>query len=298
MQSPQHNHDQGASLERTLKRLRAQTQLGWAQEKQLLSRYGLQDGMSVLEVGSGPGFFTERLLTLLPTSQITCVDKDPVFVAQAKLLLPTEELSRVHFVEASILTSDLPAQTFDVALARFVFQHLDAPVAAAQAIWRLLKPGGKLIIIDSDDALFGIIHPPLPELALLLDAYAQAQARRGGNRYVGRQLWRILAQAGFLPQALDTLTLHSDELGIAAFQEHLNPERFIPLVQAGLLAEEVFTQAQASAERFFASPERFILMLWLVACGQKPATVDDEIQRADAVTSQEPGKEEADAEII
>ncbi len=223
----------------------------------------------VLEVGSGPGFFTEQLLAWLHSSPITCIDIDPMFLEHARHLL-LSQAHRVRFVEASILASDLPERTFDVVIARFVFQHLPEPVAAAQAIWHLLKPGGKLIIIDSDDALYGIVHPPVPELTLILEKYGELQARRGGDRLIGRKLGRLLAQAGFLPRALDAIAFHSDELGIEAFREYLNPERFAPLVKAGLLSEEQFAQARASAERFFASPERFIMMLWLMAYGERP----------------------------
>ena len=68
---PENNQTQ--QVTRTLSRLHAQTLLSWEQEKRLLSWYGLQDGVTVLEVGSGPGFFTEQLLTVLPTSTITCM---------------------------------------------------------------------------------------------------------------------------------------------------------------------------------------------------------------------------------
>jgi ubiquinone/menaquinone biosynthesis C-methylase UbiE len=278
MESSHPKNDQPPLLPFTLNRLRTQVLLSWEQEKRLLSWYGLHDGMSVLEVGSGPGFFTKQLLTVLPTSSITCIDTDPVFLAHAKQILPADVLSRVRFVEESILTTSLPEQTFDVAIARFVFQHLASPVTAAQAIWRVLKPNGKLIIIDADDALFGIVHPPVPELPLILEAHEKVQAQRGGNRRIGRHLWHILDQASFLPQALDTIAFHSDELGIEAFREYLNfEERLVPLVEAGLLSEEVLALARVSTERFFASPQRFVLMLWLAAYGQKPASTDHTI---------------------
>ncbi|HLW00009.1 MAG TPA: methyltransferase domain-containing protein [Ktedonobacterales bacterium] len=273
--------DQPSQATRLLNRLHAQTLLSWKQEQRLLSWYGLQDGMSVLEAGSGPGFFTAQLVQMLPASEITCVDTNAAFLAHAKQLLPAQVHHRVRLVEASILSPSLPEQTFDFAIARFLFQHLASPVEAAQTIWRLLKPGGKLVIIDSDDALFGLIHPPVPELPLILERYGQAQAMRGGNRQIGRHLWRILRQAGFLPQALDTIAFHSDELGLEAFQEPLAPSRFAPLVQAGLLPEDVFASAQMSADRFFASPERFILLLHLCACGQRPAHLEVESSQGD-----------------
>ncbi len=181
--------------------------------------------------------------------------------------------------EALILLQDCESEnTFDVAIARFVFQHLPEPIAAAQAIWHLLKPGGKLVIIDPDDELYGIVQPPVPELASILEKYGEVQARRGGNRQIGRLLWRILAQAGFLPCALETIAFHSDELGMEAFREHLDPERFVPLVKAGSLSEQTFTKTCLSCEAFLASPEPFILILWLMACGQKPEVAEEKIE--------------------
>ena len=48
--------------EAEVKRLASQARGGWGKEARTLSWFGLQDGMSVLELGSGPGFITEQLL--------------------------------------------------------------------------------------------------------------------------------------------------------------------------------------------------------------------------------------------
>ena len=109
---------------------------------------GLRDGMAVLEPGAGPGFITEQFLRLLPHSEITIVERDPVMVAQAQRYLAGKGIERVHFVTASVLDTGLPADTFDFAYARLIFQHLPNPAGAAREIWRVLKPGGRLVITD------------------------------------------------------------------------------------------------------------------------------------------------------
>jgi len=48
-----------------IERLAAQARLGWGKEAHTLSWFGLKNGMSLIELGSGPGFITESLLTLL-----------------------------------------------------------------------------------------------------------------------------------------------------------------------------------------------------------------------------------------
>ncbi len=92
------------------------------------------------------------------------------------------------------------------------------------------------------------------------------------SRQIARHFWRLLAQAGFLPRAFEAVALHSDELGIEAFLEYFDPQRFLPLVQAGLLSEETFARACASSERFLESPHHLIIMLWLMAYGEKPSS--------------------------
>jgi predicted methyltransferase len=59
---PASHRDAQAEIER----LAAQAHSGWDKESWTLSWFGLNDGMSVLELGSGPGFITEQLLTLVP----------------------------------------------------------------------------------------------------------------------------------------------------------------------------------------------------------------------------------------
>ena len=126
-----------------LVRLREQALQWWAQEERLLSALGLKDGMAVLEPGAGPGFITEQFLRLLPHSEITVVERDPVMVAQAQRYLADKGIERVRFVTASVLETGLPADSYDFAYARLIFQHLPRPVDAARELWRVLKPGGR-----------------------------------------------------------------------------------------------------------------------------------------------------------
>ena len=126
-----------------VQRLAAQARLGWKKEARTLAWFGLEDGMSVLELGSGPGFITEQLLTLLPHSVITCLEIDPSLVAQAKEYLRDMGGERLHFVQASVMDTGLPDASFDFAYARLLYQHLPDPLGASREVWRTLKPGGR-----------------------------------------------------------------------------------------------------------------------------------------------------------
>ncbi len=253
-----------------VQRLAAQARLGWKKEARTLAWFGLEDGMSVLELGSGPGFITEQLLTLLPHSVITCLEIDPSLVAQAKEYLRDMGGERLHFVQASVMDTGLPDASFDFAYARLLYQHLPDPLGASREVWRTLKPGGRLVVYDIDDEIANLLDPPVPEWPLVSARFAQAQAAQGGDRQIGRRLWRILREAGFQDLDLEVIAHHSDDLGIETFLPQMDPDRALPLLRAGLLSEEEVDALRAARDRFLAAPEPYIMMLSLMVGGTRP----------------------------
>ena len=69
--------EMNSDRDKEIARLGNQVQWTWEKEARNLGWFGLRDGMAILEVGSGPGFVTEQLLLLCPTSHVTCVELDP-----------------------------------------------------------------------------------------------------------------------------------------------------------------------------------------------------------------------------
>ena len=251
-------------------RLAAQVRSGWAKEARVLAWFGLQDGMSVLEVGSGPGFTSGQLLELLPTSPLTCVEVDRTLLDQAEHYLQDKGRARVQLLEGSVMDTGLASNQFDFVYARFLFQHLADPLGAAQEIWRVLKPGGKLVIFDIDDGLFGLFAPPIPEFTKVLETFGAAQAARGGNRHIGRNLWRILNTAKFANIDVEVVASDSSTRGVESYLQHIHPDRMISLVKAGLLTEAELTEYSAALETFLATPDAYTLWLSFMVCGEKP----------------------------
>lgn len=258
------------NLKSEIQLLQVQALIGWEKESRTLAWFGLQDDMSVLELGSGPGFFTAKLLDLLPNSSVTAVEINPVFIKLAEQYLQDKASERLRIIEASIMDTGLPDNSFDFAIARFIFQYLPDPVSAVKEVLRVLKPGGKLVIIDTDKEVFSILEPPIPEFQPIMKKILQAQAAQGGNGLIGRRLGRILQAVGFQNIDLEAIVIHSDVFGIEVFLPQLDPERLRPMVQAGLLSEEEMESLCASHKNFLALPDHFILLLWLMVCGEKP----------------------------
>src|SRR5438045_1481750 len=103
---------QRIGLENEIQRLRDQTLIAWAKESRNLRWFGLREDMSVLELGSGPGFVTEQLLDLVPNGSVTAVEIDPMLIERAQNYLRGKDEGRWRVIEGNIMRMDLPDNGF------------------------------------------------------------------------------------------------------------------------------------------------------------------------------------------
>src|SRR5205085_10656830 len=95
--------DQPIGLDREVERLRDQALIVWDKEARNLTWLGLRDGMSILELGSGPGFVTRQLLELVPGGSVTALEIDPVLIERAEQYLQGFDDGRWRIVKSSIM---------------------------------------------------------------------------------------------------------------------------------------------------------------------------------------------------
>lgn len=257
-------------IESEMNRLKNQAHMGWNKEFRNLKWYGLEDGMDVLELGSGPGYFTEQLVKNLPQAQITALEIDKMLITNAEQMLSDIPESRLRFVEASVYETGLPDNAFDFAVARLLFLHLHHPIDAAKEIFRVLKPGGKFVIIDVDDGMFGAIQPEPEFLHTILKKIAGYIASRGGNRYLGRTIPRLMQEAGFIHVDLDATLQHSVIHGLEGFKEQFNIQLFKRFLDIGVLEPAEFEQLQLAADALHTSTDAIAMMSFVMGYGTKP----------------------------
>ena len=105
----------------------------------------LADGLRVLEIGCGTGNVTLRVKRAAPGAEVTATDPDPLALARAQ-----RKVAGVRFERA--YGQDLPFADgeFDRVLSSMMLHHLDAEAKAAAAaeIYRVLRPGGVVHILD------------------------------------------------------------------------------------------------------------------------------------------------------
>jgi len=111
-----------------------------------------KQGMKILEVGCGPGSFAEDLVGL----DVTCLDPSAEMLRVAKKRVDTARKSRgeepAKYVEAIAESIPLPDDTFDRVFCLFSFRDFQDKKKGLEEIFRVLKPGGQLVICDAGKA--------------------------------------------------------------------------------------------------------------------------------------------------
>lgn len=104
---------------------------------------------SILEVGPGPGHLAERLLTLLPDARWTGVDVDAAMLdAVRRRLEAAGHADRATLVEADVAAMPIPDATVDIVVSSLSAHHWGDAKAGFREIRRVLRPGGRAIIVD------------------------------------------------------------------------------------------------------------------------------------------------------
>jgi ubiquinone/menaquinone biosynthesis C-methylase UbiE len=208
-------------FQRELMRLQKQANLGADREIKMLRNLGVTDDSVILEVGSGPGFYTKILLDNFVKSEIISLDNDEALLNFAHNMLKNYG-NRVSFIQDDIIKCTMPDNYFDIIIARFVFQHLSDPITALKEIYRILKPGGKVILIDVDSELWGLTYPKNELINSLNNNISKYQSSLNGNREIGRVLLTLLKKINFKNLNIEAVINHSDILGKENFRLNLD----------------------------------------------------------------------------
>jgi len=156
----------------------------------------LGHGLSVLDVGSGPGTITADFARLVAPGEVLGLDRSPEVVAAATALAAGQHLNNLRFDTGNIYALEFPDDSFDVVHAHQVLQHLSDPVAALAEMRRVAKPGGIVAARDAD--FHGMSwFPELPELDDWMALYQQVARHNQAEPDAGRRLVHWAHTAGF-----------------------------------------------------------------------------------------------------
>ncbi|KFY41825.1 hypothetical protein V494_02777 [Pseudogymnoascus sp. VKM F-4513 (FW-928)] len=153
----------------------------------------LKPGMTILDIGCGPGSISIDLARLTPDSHVTGIDvADPL--AEARASAVALGVNNVEFKVGDIHALDFPDDSFDVVHVHQVLQHISDPVKAIREMRRVAKPGG---IVAARESASMEWFPESAGITAWRDITGKVSRAKGGNPHPGSGIHSWAREAGF-----------------------------------------------------------------------------------------------------
>jgi len=200
-----------------------------ARRRRSYDRLALEPGMFVAEIGCGTGTAAREISALVhPGGHVYGFDLSAQFItlARARAFAASR---KVEFEIADAATLPLADACLDAYRAERVYMHLRRPEGALSEAFRVLRPGGRLLVMDQDwDTL--LFDGDLHSTRQVTRAFADSMV----NGMVARRMRALLLQAGFaditvVPETVaesdgNAFGWMADTVGKAGLGSNLDPE--------------------------------------------------------------------------
>ncbi|HEX3155605.1 MAG TPA: methyltransferase domain-containing protein [Candidatus Angelobacter sp.] len=101
---------------------------------------------TVLDVACGPGLLACAFARV--AKHVTGIDTTPAMLEQARKTQEEQGLKNVTWLPGNVYSLPSPEGQFSIVSSRFVFHHLQDPIAALKEMKRVCKPSGKIVVAD------------------------------------------------------------------------------------------------------------------------------------------------------
>lgn len=165
---------------------------GWQKPEQVVAALALAPGAQVADLGSGGGYFTFPLAEAVgATGRVYAVDVDDDLLAYLAEQAEERGLAQIVTVRAGQSDPGLAVESADLIFLSNVFHHLPEPAVYFANARKLLRPGGRVAIVEaSHGGLFHSGHATPPEeIAAAMDRAGYELAVR--ETFLERQSFQI-----------------------------------------------------------------------------------------------------------
>jgi ubiquinone/menaquinone biosynthesis C-methylase UbiE len=117
--------------------------------QQLVDWMGIKPGMTVADLGTGPGYMLPWLSKAVGAlGKVQAEDIQQDFLDKAKAKASLEKLGNVAFVLGTEKDARLAAESVDVLLSLDAYHHFDYPAEMLASIRKALKPDGSFFLVE------------------------------------------------------------------------------------------------------------------------------------------------------
>lgn len=106
----------------------------------------LLPAVEVADLGCGEGYLT--IEAALWAKKVYAIDRSPDVLARAKAMAARRRVRNIQWKRGELEKVPLKDATVDVAIASQALHHATDPARALAEAWRILRPGGRLLVLD------------------------------------------------------------------------------------------------------------------------------------------------------
>lgn len=150
--------------------------------------------IKIADLGAGEGLMSQLLARR--AEEVVCIDNSPKMVEFGRELAAKNEFTNLRYELGDIEEVPLKDKTFDLVLLSQALHHAQHPERALAEAYRILKPGGKVIIIDLLEHNFEKAH----------ELYADVWLGFSENK-----LYQFLKDAGFRKPEVNVVAREEEE---------------------------------------------------------------------------------------
>lgn len=243
-----------------LKRLQSQANIA-SMEMKLLIEAGLPTHGKIVDIGCGPGYYAERIKKSNSELEIIGIDSDPVILEEAR--------TRIKTVQADACSLPFEDNVFDGSIARFVLQHIQNPQLAVKEMVRVVKPGGVIIIIDTDNDLW-LLDPEPALFSQVFSAYKYKAQQKGADPFIGRKLYRLLKDNSISNIHVGIHPITSCDIGTENFVQTILSGITMSSTDDELISKETIDVAQKNVISWGERDGSFGIVTVFLASGNVP----------------------------
>ena len=114
----------------------------------LIENLSLRPTDKVVDLGAGSGYFTFRIAPLVSKGKIYAVDISPQMLSIIRAKMKKNAAKNIEPVLSTVTDLKLEENLADCVLIVDAYHEFSHPLEMGQSIYRTLKPGGKLVLIE------------------------------------------------------------------------------------------------------------------------------------------------------